>query len=210
MTLSFLAQSHDNISPDTLINNGEKLTSQAERQQLTSEIFKLISEKTKQLDKPSITIYYTSPKFVIKIIPSKNNKDELNRLAPVYIYGNLSEAASTLDPRIRAKEICKEVAILIKKDNIDRELDEDTMKEIEKWLAQTMEKKIRTTAQIRISVLIIIIVIPTIVGGILQSQLGETSLNTFQTFSWISLNNVLLILGIDFLLSKPPLKSRKK
>lgn len=134
--LSFWAQSLDNQSPDILVKYGEELSNDKLRQELVSEINEVTTKKEISPSDSSVTIRYSDPKFVIEAIPTE--KDQVNRIAPIVIYGELRDDFSLE----WIEEACDEIKKVVS-DKIKRTLHNSTLEAIRNWLTETLEKKRR-------------------------------------------------------------------
>ena len=102
--LSFWAQSLDNQSPDVIFKDGEELSDDELRQRLVSEIYEVPKSNIEVLTiDSSVSVRYSYPKFVIEAVPTE--KDQVNRLAPIVIYGVLPNDWS----EIWSKDVCSEI-----------------------------------------------------------------------------------------------------
>jgi len=140
--LSFWAQSLDNLSPDVIFRDGEELSDDESRQKLVSEIYEIPKINIEVLPTDSIvTIRYSYPKFVIEAIPTE--KDQVNRLAPVVIYGELPDEWS--DERW-VEDVCNEIKNFVSS-SLKRTLDDSALVAIRNWLNKTLEKKKKADLQ---------------------------------------------------------------
>ncbi|MEG4309278.1 MULTISPECIES: hypothetical protein [unclassified Microcoleus] len=88
--LYFWAQSLDNQAPDKFFKNGVELSDPESRQKLVLEIYGIPKRNVKVLPADAgVTMRYRYPKFVIEAIPTE--QDTIKRLAPIVIYGVLSD-----------------------------------------------------------------------------------------------------------------------
>lgn len=133
--LSFWAQSLDNLSPDVIFRDGEELSDDESRQKLVSEIYEIPKINIEVLPTDSIvTIRYSYPKFVIEAIPTE--KDQVNRLAPIVIYGVLPNDWSEL----WIKDVRDEIENFVSS-RLKRTLDSSALVAIQNWLNETLKKK---------------------------------------------------------------------
>lgn len=133
--LSFWAQSLDNQAPDVIFKDGEELSDDESRQKLVSEIYEFPKSDSEVVPADSaVTIRYSYPKFVIEAIPTE--KDQANRLAPIVIYGVLSDDFSEL----WVKDVCNEIESFVSK-TLKRTLDNRALVAIHNWLYETLKKK---------------------------------------------------------------------
>jgi hypothetical protein len=133
--LSFWAQSLDNQAPDMIFKNGEELFNDELRQKLVSEIYEVPKSSIEVLSADSsVTVRYSDPKFVIEAIPSE--KDQVNRLAPIVIYGVLPDDWS----ENWTKAVCSEIEDFVSS-KLNRTLDGRALAAIQNWLNETLKKK---------------------------------------------------------------------
>lgn len=135
--LSFWAQSLDNQSPDMIFKDGQELSADDDelRQKLVSEIYKIPSSNIEVLTADSsVTVRYSYPKFVIEAIPAE--KDQVNRLAPIVIYGVLPNDGS----ESWSKDVRKEIETFVS-NKLNRTLDSSALVAIENWLNKILKKK---------------------------------------------------------------------
>lgn len=133
--LSFWAQSLDNQSPEVIFKDGEELSNDELRQKLVLEISEVPKSNIEILNTDSsVTVRYRFPRFVIKVIP--NEKDQVNRLAPIIIYGILPDDASEEWPNDVCREIEKFVSTTLK-----RTLDSSALMAVQDWLNGILKKK---------------------------------------------------------------------
>jgi hypothetical protein len=139
--LSFWAQSLDNQSPDIIFKDGEELSDDNLRQELVSEIYKIPKNNIEILSTDSaVTARHSYPKFVIEAIPTE--KDQVNRLAPIVIYGVLPDNLS----EIWIKEVCTGIEDFVS-NRLKRTLDDSALVAIHDWLSETLEKKKKASLQ---------------------------------------------------------------
>jgi hypothetical protein len=139
--LSFWAQSLDNQSPDIIFKDGEELSDDKLRQKLVSEIYEIPKNNIEVLSANSaVTVRYSYPKFVIEAIPTE--KDQVNRLAPIVIYGILPDNLS----EIWIKEVCTGIEDFVS-NRLKRTLDNSALVAIHDWLSETLEKKKKANLQ---------------------------------------------------------------
>lgn len=132
--LSFWAQSLDNQSPDVIFKDGEELSDDELRQKLVSEIYEVPKSNIKVLPAASsVTVRYSYPKFVIEAVPTE--KDQVNRLAPIVIYGVLPNDGS----EIWIKDVCSEIESFISS-KLKRTLDSSALIAIQNWLDEALKK----------------------------------------------------------------------
>lgn len=193
--LSFWAQSLDNQSPDILVKDGEELSDDKLRQELVSEIYAVTTKKEISPPGSSVTVRYSDPKFVIEAIPTE--KDEVNRIAPIVIYGELRDDFSLE----WIEEACDEIEKVVS-DKIKRTLHHSTLEAIRNWLTQTLEKKKKVDLQNQIISLFIGFIAPLLVGWLIQSR--DLQLTTLQVAGLIALNNLLVMSFHTFVTSKFP------
>lgn len=134
--LSFWAQSLDNKSPDVIFKDGEELSDDELRQKLVSEIYEVPKSNINALtiDSSVRVRRYSYPKFVIEAIPTE--KDQVNRLAPVIIYGILPNDWS----ETWIKDVCSEIENFVSS-RLKRTLDSSALIAIQNWLNETLKKK---------------------------------------------------------------------
>jgi len=133
--LSFWAQSLDNRSPDVIFRDGEELSDDESRQKLVSEIYEVPkSDIEALLADSSVTVRYSDPRFVIEAIPTE--KDQVNRLAPIVIYGVLPNDWSEL----WIKDVRDEIENFVSS-RLKRTLDSSALVAIQNWLNETLKKK---------------------------------------------------------------------
>ena len=133
--LSFWAQSLDNQSPDLIFKDGIELTDDESRQNIVSEIYEVPKSNIDVLPtNSSITARYSYPKFVIEAIPAE--KDQVNRLAPIVIYGVIPSDWSDL----WVKDVCDEIDNFVSS-KLNRTLDNNSLTAIQNWLDETLKKK---------------------------------------------------------------------
>jgi hypothetical protein len=133
--LSFWAQSLDNQSPDVIFKDGEELSDDELRQKLVSEIYDVSRRNIEVLPADSsVTVRYSYPKFVIEAIPTE--KDQINRLAPIVIYGVLPNGWS----EIWIKDVCSEIESFVSS-RLKRTLDGSALIAIQNWLDEALKKK---------------------------------------------------------------------
>lgn len=133
--LFFWAQSLDNQSPDVIFKGGEELSDDESRQKLVSEIYEVPKSNIEILTTDSsVTVRSSYPKFVIEAIPTE--KDQVNRLAPIIIYGILPDDWS----EIWIKEVCSEIDNFVSS-RLNRTLDGSALVAIQNWLNETLKKK---------------------------------------------------------------------
>jgi hypothetical protein len=139
--LSFWAQSLDNQSPDIIFKDGEELSDDKLRQKLVSEIYEIPKNNIEVLSADSaVTVRYSYPKFVIEAIPTE--KDQVNRLAPIVIYGILPDNLS----EIWIKEVCTGIEDFVSS-RLKRTLDNSALVAIHDWLSEILEKKKKAKLQ---------------------------------------------------------------
>lgn len=133
--LSFWAQSLDNQSPDVIFKDGEELSDDELRQKLVSEIYEVPKSNIEVLPADSsVTVRYSYPKFVIEAVPTE--KDQVNRLAPIVIYGVLpSDWSETW-----SRDVCSEIESFVS-GRLKRTLDSSALIVIQNWLNETLKKK---------------------------------------------------------------------
>lgn len=140
--LSFWAQSLDNKSPDIIFSNGQELHDDESRQKLVSEIYAVPKNKIETLSpKSSVNIRYGDQNFVMEVIPTE--KDQLNRLAPVVVYGQFVDPLDDkewIDDEKWIKNVCDEISVFVS-DRIQRTLDDVTLESIRSVLKETLKKK---------------------------------------------------------------------
>lgn len=131
----FWAQSLDNQSPDVIFKDGEELSNDELRQKLVSEIYEVPKSNIEVLNiDSSVTVRCSYPKFVIEAIPTE--KDQVNRLAPIIIYGILPDDWS----EIWIKDVCSEIENFVSS-RLNRTLDGSALVAIQNWLNETLKKK---------------------------------------------------------------------
>lgn len=134
-SLSFWAQSLDNQSPDVIFKDGQELSDDELRQKLVSEIYEIPRSNMSVLPSDSsVTVRYSYPKFVIEAIPAE--KDQVNRLAPIVIYGVLPTDFSELWIR----DVCDEIENFVST-KLHRTLDSSAIIAIQNWLDEILKKK---------------------------------------------------------------------
>jgi hypothetical protein len=137
--LSFWAQSLDNKSPDIIFSNEKELEDES-RQKLVSEIYAVPKNKIETLSpKSSVNIRYGDQKFVMEVIPTE--KDQLNRLAPVVVYGQFvdpDEKEGVDDEWIT--NVCNAISCFVSA-QIKRTLDDMTLASIRSVLKETLKKR---------------------------------------------------------------------
>lgn len=134
--LYFWAQSLDNQAPDVIFKNEEELSDDKSRQKLVSEIYEFPKSDSEVVSADSaVTIRYSYSKFVIEAIPTE--KDELKRLAPIVIYGEL--------PNNFSQPWIDSVGSDIQKfsDKLNRTLDPSALEAIKKGLSEILQPKKR-------------------------------------------------------------------
>lgn len=133
--LSFWAQSLDNQAPDIIFRDGEELLDDDARQKLVSEIYEIPKSNIKRFSTDSdFTVRCRYPKFVIEAIPTE--KDQIDRLAPIVIYGVLPNDWS----EIWVQDVCNEIEDFVSS-RLKRTLDRSTITAIQDWLNETLKKK---------------------------------------------------------------------
>jgi hypothetical protein len=133
--LSFWAQSLDNQSPDVIFKDGEELSDDELRQKLVSEIYEVPKNNIEVLPADSVvTVRYSYPKFVIEAIPTE--KDRVNRLAPIIIYGVLPNDWS----EVWSKDVRNAIENFVSS-RLKRTLDSSALIAIQNWLNETLKKK---------------------------------------------------------------------
>lgn len=133
--LCFWAQSLDNQSPDVIFKGGEELSDDELRQKLVSEIYEVPKSNIQILTTDSsVTVRCSYLKFVIEAIPTE--KDQVNRLAPIIIYGVLPNDWS----EVWVKDICSEIENFVSS-KLNRTLDGSALVAIQNWLNETLKKK---------------------------------------------------------------------
>jgi len=141
------AQSLDNQSSDVIvevkIDNCESLDevdnddlSDEDRSAIVSDIYK-ISGKKQNLGQ-EVSIRSRGEEFVIEAIPDE--KDEINRSAPVVIYGKLDGESLTEDIDDLTKHISERIKKEVKS-KLDRTLSQEAIETIKKGLKNVLEKK---------------------------------------------------------------------
>ena len=142
--LSFWAQSLDNKSPDIIFRDGKELHDDESRQKLVSEIYAVPKNKAETLSlKSLVNIRYSNQRFVIEVIPTE--KDQVNRLSPVVVYGQFIDPLNVADKEWVGDEqwindVCDEISIFVS-DRIKRTLDDVTLETIRNVLKETLKKK---------------------------------------------------------------------
>lgn len=133
--LFFWAQSLDNQSPDVIFKGGEELSDDELRQKLVSDIYEVPKSNIERLTADSsVTVRCSYPKFIIEAIPTE--KDQVNRLAPIIVYGKLPSNGS----EVWSKEVCSEIKDFVSS-RLKRTLDSNALVAIENWLNETLKKK---------------------------------------------------------------------
>ena len=193
--LSFWAQSLDNQAPDIIINDRQVLSDDESRQKIVSEIYKLPTKdiKISSYDS-SVTVRYSHPRFVIEVIPAE--KDRVNRLAPIIIYGQFPKEC----PSDWVNNVCNEIKEVVS-NQIKRTLQDGTLESIRDWLIKTLEaKKKRVQLVNQIISLTIGLIFPLLVSWLMQKY--GVKLTTLQIGGLIALNN-LLVMSLQIFLSNP-------
>jgi hypothetical protein len=199
--LFFWAQSLDNQTPDLIFKGGEELSDDLPRQGVISEIYKVPGQKKQLLSSNSeVSIRFSEPKFVLEIIPIE--KDQMNRLAPVVIYGELPE---DLSPDW-VERSCTEIRdVVVHK--LNRTLSRDAVPAIQKWFSSFLEEKKKKDERQKLSIsLLIVLLVPVMVGWLLQAN--DIQPNLLQVSGLIALNNFLIMSLPTFLINRPRRKNR--
>jgi hypothetical protein len=133
--LYFWAQSLDNQAPDVIFKNGVELSDDESRQKLVSEIYEIPKSNIDVLPAGAgITIRYSYSKFVIEAIPTQ--KDEINRLAPIVIYGVLPNDFS----EDWAEGVRNDIQNIVS-NKLNRTLDDSVLKAIRDELSEILKYK---------------------------------------------------------------------
>jgi hypothetical protein len=128
--LYFWAQSLDNQAPDVIFKNGKELSDDESRQKLVSDIYEIPKSNIEILAADEgVTIRYSYSKFVIEAIPIE--KDQVNRLAPIVIYGVLPNDFSEDWP----EEVCNEIKSFVSH-TLNRNLDHKALVVIQDGLSE--------------------------------------------------------------------------
>jgi hypothetical protein len=153
--LFFWAQSLDNQSPDTIIEDGNELFDDTQRQQVVLDIYQVPGKKREFFEKDSkVSIRFSDPKFVIEAIPAE--KDQADRLAPIVIYGELPKKDAS---QWWIDDVCKEIDHVVA-DKLNRTISRDSISSIRKMLTTVLEeKKKRSEIKIIITSLAIIFLV---------------------------------------------------
>jgi len=129
------AQSLDNQAPDVIFKDREELFDDESRQKLVSEIYEIPKSNIKVLPADAaVTIRYSYPKFVIEAIPTE--KDQVNRLAPIVIYGVLRENFAEYE----VKNVCEHIKNFVSC-RLNRTLDDSVLKAIRDELSEILKHK---------------------------------------------------------------------
>jgi hypothetical protein len=183
--LFFWAQSLDNQSPDIILNNTQEILDDTKRQQVVSEIYDIPGKKVDSLTPNSgVKFRFSDPKFLIEAIPAE--KDQLDRLAPILIYGELAEELS----QDWIESICSEISEVVS-NKLNRTLSINTIEAIREWFIEVLEKKKKVEVGKYSLSLVIVFLLPLIVGWILQSNKIQPTV--LQLAGLITLNNFLVI-----------------
>ena len=131
--LYFWAQSLDNQAPDVIFKNEEELSDDESRQKLVSDIYEIPKSNIEVLPADAaVTIRYSYPNFVIEAISIK--KDHLDRLAPIVIYGVLSDNF----PQDGVKKVYDRIANFVVSDKLNRKLDSRELEAIQNGLSKIL------------------------------------------------------------------------
>jgi hypothetical protein len=210
-SIEFWAQSLDNISSNSIASGHQMLDpekDEKQRQDIVSNVYSIVSEKTKVKFNPEetdIVVYCKGSEFVIEAIPIQ--RDVVDRLSPIIIYGKFPRInANVEDGEKWADKIYNEIEWFV--NEINRELSEQTSKSIKRWLnAELIKKKQKKTVENGILTLAILVIIPLIMGKILQYFYPE--LRPFQVSLIMSVSNLLSGVIILVTLSNNKAKMRR-
>ena len=125
-----------NVKPDDQVLLADGDLSEEDRSGVVSNIYK-VSGKKQNLGQ-EVSIRSRGEEFVIEAIPDE--KDEINRLAPVVIYGKLDRESLTEDIDDWTKRISERIKEEVKS-KLDRTLSQEAIETIKKGLQNVLEKK---------------------------------------------------------------------
>lgn len=165
--IAFWAQSLDNESSNLIGVNGSLLSSAEEqmRQQVVSNIYQVVSEKTKVTSTTNVAFYRKESKFVIEAVPLE--RDVANRLSPIVIIGDFPVVNNFSDSWI--DRVCTQIEIFVS-ESMNRTLSKSTLDSIKSWLTDEalLQKKKRWMLQGKIITLIISALLAILLGWLIQ------------------------------------------
>jgi hypothetical protein len=172
--IAFWAQSLDNESPNSMTLDGKALSPSEEeaRQKIISDIYGIVSEKTKIKSLSDVTMYRKASKFVFEVIPLE--KDVAERLSPIIVLGDFPDKNETLD--VWVNNVCDQL-LQFTSEVMGRTLSGTTLTTFRNWLTSetlgSKKKQEQTQEAVTLSMLILL---PLIVGWFLQMKLSQLPL----------------------------------
>jgi len=202
-SLFFWAQSLDNQAPDLILKDSEELSDELLRQQVISEIYEVPGRKTTLPSTDSeITVRFSDPKFVVEALPTE--KDQVNRSAPIVVYGELPEELSNE----WIESSCTKISEIVSH-KLNRTLSKDAVTAIQEWFTEVLEeKKKKVEVQKQTISLVTVFLAPLLIGWLLQTKNIQPSL--LQVSGLIALNNFLVMSLQTFLINRTRRRNRTK
>jgi hypothetical protein len=164
--ISFLAQSLDNESPNSITQDGKIIlpSEEEKRERILSDIYDIVSEKTKIKSLSGVTMYGKASRFVFEVIPL--DKDIAGRLSPIVILGDFPKEQSS---DIWVNDVCNQL-VKFASEVLGRTISDSILYTVKEWLLEEFKKKQERREELL--ALVLMTLLPLIVGGLLQARLS--------------------------------------
>ncbi|CAD5966199.1 hypothetical protein PCC7805_03517 [Planktothrix agardhii] len=167
--ISFLAQSLDNESPNSITLDGKIIlpSEEEKREEILSGIYDIASEKTKIKSVSGVTMYCKASRFVFEVIPL--DKDIADRLSPIIILGDFPKEQFS---DVWVNDVCDQL-VKFASEVLGRTISDSILDIVKEWLSSEMFGfKKKQERREELITLILMTLLPLLVGWFLQAKLS--------------------------------------